>query len=134
MTNMVDPWKTAFDSPSKSPNASVKNGERANPHFSVSVGLTGPKVCFIKHLVSKPLFSVFARIWTGPEKDESSGEWRQWGIEQSTILSRRLVSEAGFDLIDVSSGGNWAAQKIKLGPSYQARSNLSSSFTLCNHF
>jgi len=71
---------------------------------------------------SKPaFFRLSGTDWAeGPEKDESSGEWRQWGVEQSAILSRRLASEAGFDLIDVSSGGNWAAQKIKVGPSYQA--------------
>jgi len=45
--------------------------------------------------------------------------WRQWGIEQSSELARRVVAEAGIDLIDVSSGGLWAAQKIPVGPSYQ---------------
>ena len=34
-------------------------------------------------------------------------------------LARRVVAEAGIDLIDVSSGGLWAAQKIPVGPSYQ---------------
>ncbi|KAF9507052.1 hypothetical protein BS47DRAFT_1489029 [Hydnum rufescens UP504] len=57
----------------------------------------------------------------GLEKDESTGVWRQWGIEQSSMLSHRLASEANVDLINVSSGGNWAAQKIKIGPAYQAR-------------
>jgi len=35
------------------------------------------------------------------------------------MLAHRLASEANVDLIDVSSGGNWAAQKIKIGPAYQ---------------
>jgi len=68
----------------------------------------------------KPLFfRVSAVDWAeGPEKD-ASGEWKQWGIEQSTILSAELQKVAGIDLIDVSSGGNWAAQKIPIGPGYQ---------------
>jgi len=45
--------------------------------------------------------------------------WRQWGVEQSSELARRVVAEAGIDLIDVSSGGLWAAQEIPVGPSYQ---------------
>jgi 2,4-dienoyl-CoA reductase-like NADH-dependent reductase (Old Yellow Enzyme family) len=55
---------------------------------------------------------------TGPEKDKS-GIWKQWGIEQSSELARRAVAEAAIDLIDASSGGLWAAQKIPVGPSYQ---------------
>jgi len=54
----------------------------------------------------------------GPEKDEQTGEWRQWGVEQSTILAGEL-QKVGVDFIDVSSGGNWAAQKIPIGPGYQ---------------
>lgn len=56
---------------------------------------------------------------TGPEQDES-GTYLQWGVAQSTILAAQLVSTAGIDLLDVSSGGNWAEQKIPVGPSYQA--------------
>jgi 2,4-dienoyl-CoA reductase-like NADH-dependent reductase (Old Yellow Enzyme family) len=55
---------------------------------------------------------------TGPEKDKD-GVWKQWGVEQSSELTRRVVAEAGIDLIDVSSGALWAAQKIPVGPSYQ---------------
>ena len=55
---------------------------------------------------------------TGPEKD-ASGIWKQWGVEQSSQLAGRVLAEAGIDLIDVSSGGNWIAQKIPVSPSYQ---------------
>jgi len=67
----------------------------------------------------KPLFyRISASDWAeGPEKNDK-GEWVQWGVEQSIILSRELQN-IGIDLIDVSSGGVWAAQKIKVGPGYQ---------------
>lgn len=67
----------------------------------------------------------------GPEKSES-GEWLQWGIEQSAELSRQLVKEAGIDLIDVSSGGLWAQQKISISPGYQVRFPSSPFFELGN--
>jgi len=68
----------------------------------------------------KPLFiRISGTDWAeGPEKDEN-GMWKQWGLEQSSELVRRVSSEAGIDLVDVSSSGLWAAQKIPVGPSYQ---------------
>ncbi|KZO90306.1 FMN-linked oxidoreductase [Calocera viscosa TUFC12733] len=69
----------------------------------------------------KPIFWRLSAVdWAeGPEKDPATGEWKQWGIEQSTILSAELQKVAGIDLIDVSSGGNWSSQKITIGPGYQ---------------
>ncbi|QRV77882.1 NADH:flavin oxidoreductase/NADH oxidase [Ceratobasidium sp. AG-Ba] len=69
---------------------------------------------------SKPLFfRVSATDWAeGPEKDEKTGEWRSWGIEQTVILAKEL-KKIGVDLIDTSSGGNWVKQKIPIGPGYQ---------------
>ncbi|KAI5453560.1 hypothetical protein NCC49_005386 [Naganishia albida] len=53
------------------------------------------------------------------DKDhEGHGEWRFWGIQQTTILAQKL-KDIGIDLIDVSSGGNYAGQKIPVGPGYQ---------------
>jgi 2,4-dienoyl-CoA reductase-like NADH-dependent reductase (Old Yellow Enzyme family) len=71
------------------------------------------------------------------DKDHAGhGEWRFWcvslfflsscsrlilggrGIQQTTILAKQL-KEIGIDLIDVSSGGNYAGQKIPVGPGYQ---------------
>ncbi|EJT99788.1 NADH:flavin oxidoreductase 1 [Dacryopinax primogenitus] len=68
----------------------------------------------------KPLFWRLSAVdWAeGPEKDEATDEWKQWGIEQSTVLAGEL-QKVGVDLIDVSSGGNWNAQKITIGPGYQ---------------
>ena len=69
----------------------------------------------------KPLFVRFsASDWAeGPEKD-SDGKWLQWGIEQSILLTAEL-KKLGVDMVDVSSGGNWAAQKIPVSPGYQVR-------------
>ncbi|KAF9481664.1 putative NADH:flavin oxidoreductase 1 [Pholiota conissans] len=67
----------------------------------------------------KPLFvRISAADWAeGPEKDDN-GVWKQWGIEQSTILVGKL-RELGIDLLDCSSGGNWVKQKFTLVPGYQ---------------
>ncbi|WVW83904.1 hypothetical protein I302_105926 [Kwoniella bestiolae CBS 10118] len=70
----------------------------------------------------KPLFyRVSATDWLeedlGPERDER-GEWKWWGIEQTTLLARELA-KIGIDLLDVTTGGNDLRQKIKVGPSYQ---------------
>ena len=59
----------------------------------------------------------------GPEKG-ADGEWLQWGIEQTVLLAGEL-KKLGVDLVDVSSGGNWAAQKIPVVPGYQVRHTLS---------
>ena len=69
-------------------------------------------------------FLIFFRLsgtdWADfPEEDESTGEWKQWGVKQSSQLVRLLKEEAGVDLVDVSSGGLWSQQKIPIGPGYQ---------------
>ncbi|GLB35920.1 putative NADH flavin oxidoreductase [Lyophyllum shimeji] len=67
----------------------------------------------------KPLFvRISASDWAeGPEQDEA-GLWRQWDIEQSKIFCGEL-QKLGVDLVDCSSGGNWAQQKIPLKHGYQ---------------
>ena len=69
----------------------------------------------------KPLFvRVSATDWAeGPEQD-SEGKWSQWGVEQTVMFTGEL-KKLGVDLIDVSSGGNWSAQKVIVGPGYQVR-------------
>ena len=64
----------------------------------------------------------------GPEKD-ADGKWLQWGIEQTVLLAGEL-KKLGVDLVDVSSGGNWAAQKIPVVPGYQVRPPLPLSISL----
>jgi 2,4-dienoyl-CoA reductase-like NADH-dependent reductase (Old Yellow Enzyme family) len=50
----------------------------------------------------------------------SASDWFEggWDIEQTVLLCKRL-KDIGIDLIDCSSGGNIAEQKLKLGPGYQ---------------
>ncbi|KAF7436544.1 hypothetical protein PC9H_003377 [Pleurotus ostreatus] len=68
---------------------------------------------------SKPLFvRISASDWAeGPEKGED-GNWAQWGIEQSTVYVGEML-KLGIDLVDCSSGGNWAKQKIPYEHGYQ---------------
>jgi 2,4-dienoyl-CoA reductase-like NADH-dependent reductase (Old Yellow Enzyme family) len=55
--------------------------------------------------------------WAGDERDEQ-GSWLAWGLEQSKIFTRE-VQKIGVDLIHISSGANYAKQKIPIGPGYQ---------------
>ena len=50
----------------------------------------------------------------------SATDWKEggWDLEQSVELARRLSSH-GVDLVDCSSGGAVADQKITVGPGYQ---------------
>jgi len=50
----------------------------------------------------------------------SASDWKEggWNLEQSIAFAHEL-KELGVDMIDVSSGGNAADQKIVLGPGYQ---------------
>lgn len=66
-------------------------------------------------------YRISATDWAEtPEKDESGEEegWLQWGIEQNKVLVGELV-KLGVDFVDVSTGGNWAGQKIPVGNNYQ---------------
>ncbi|EGO05331.1 hypothetical protein SERLA73DRAFT_174441 [Serpula lacrymans var. lacrymans S7.3] len=69
----------------------------------------------------KPLFvRISATDWAeGPEMDDS-GNWRQWGIEQSKVFVGEM-EKLGVDLVDASSGGNWVKQRISLGHGYQVQ-------------
>ena len=50
----------------------------------------------------------------------SASDWKEggWDVEQSIAFASEL-KDIGIDMIDVSSGGNAADQKIVLGPGYQ---------------
>lgn len=50
----------------------------------------------------------------------SASDWKDggWDIEQSVELAK-LVRDRGVDLVDCSSGGGVADQKIAIGPGYQ---------------
>ncbi|KAK7064069.1 Nadh:flavin oxidoreductase nadh oxidase [Favolaschia claudopus] len=61
----------------------------------------------------KPLFvRIGATDWAeGPEKAED-GTWLQWGMEQSIVWAEKMLQWGVIDLIDCSSGGNWAKQIV----------------------
>ncbi|KAI0042481.1 FMN-linked oxidoreductase [Auriscalpium vulgare] len=67
----------------------------------------------------RPLFvRLSGTDWAeGPERGDD-GKWKQWGIEQTKAFSGELL-KAGADLIDMSTGGNWSAQKIPVAPGFQ---------------
>lgn len=52
----------------------------------------------------------------GPEVQ--NGEYKWWGIEQTTIFAQKL-KDIGIDLLDVSSGGNDVRGGYPVGPNYQ---------------
>jgi 2,4-dienoyl-CoA reductase-like NADH-dependent reductase (Old Yellow Enzyme family) len=54
----------------------------------------------------------------GPEKNDK-GEYIQWGIEQSKVYCAEAVKLGYVDFLDISAGGNWNEQKIKVTPGYQ---------------
>ena len=114
--NLAAPSRTNSVLFSKSVNVHEKPGARRGPSSFDSVVLIGLKVSI--SLLGCVEQSLIKCLLIGPEKD-ASGIWKQWGVEQSSQLARRAVAEAGIDLIDVSSGGNWVAQKIPARPSYQ---------------
>jgi len=59
---------------------------------------------------------VFVRISATDWAPESAGA--SWDLPQSVEFAKLLKSE-GVDLIDVSTGGNYFAQQIPVGPGYQ---------------
>lgn len=75
----------------------------------------------IKEIVPKKV-AVFVRIsateWDPAGEKDKDGNWQSWGIEQSIILAKEF-KKLGVDLLDVSSGGNFSGQQIKIGPGYQ---------------
>lgn len=79
----------------------------------------------------KPLFyRISATDWAETPEKSDSGEWLQWGPEQNAVLVGELI-KLGVDLVDVSTGGNWAGQKIPVGPYYQVGHCF--RLTLCLH-
>ncbi|KAJ7269332.1 NADH:flavin oxidoreductase 2 [Mycena haematopus] len=74
----------------------------------------------------KPLFVRISAVdWAeGPEK-AADGTWAQWGIEQSILWVGEMLRLGVVDLVDCSSGGNWAQQHIgprvdgEIVPGYQ---------------
>ncbi|KAI0697546.1 FMN-linked oxidoreductase [Cytidiella melzeri] len=72
-----------------------------------------------KAWADKPLFvRLSATDWAEFPEQDSDGQWKQWGIEQSKIFVGEL-KKLGVDLVDCSTGGNYVKQSIPLSPGYQ---------------
>jgi 2,4-dienoyl-CoA reductase-like NADH-dependent reductase (Old Yellow Enzyme family) len=67
-----------------------------------------------------PNMPVFLRISATEWLEESLPNEPSWTVEDTVRLSKALADQGAIDLIDVSSGGNHLAQKIKGGPGFQA--------------
>lgn len=67
-----------------------------------------------------PNYPVFIRISATEWLEESKAGEPSWTVKDSVELAKRLADQGAVDLIDVSSGGNHPAQKIKAGPAFQA--------------
>ena len=50
---------------------------------------------------------------------EESQDIESWKVEDTVKLAE-IIAGMGVDFLDVSSGGNHPAQKVKTGPGYQA--------------
>ncbi|KAG9088658.1 hypothetical protein FRC06_001934 [Ceratobasidium sp. 370] len=75
---------------------------------------------YLLHSFYSPLSNNPTDWAEGSEKDEKTEEWKSWGIEQTVELAKELKMP-GVDVIDTSSGGNWAKQSIPVGPGYQVQ-------------
>lgn len=62
------------------------------------------------------LLRISATDWLEEQKDTFPESW----TVEDTVRLAPLLAEHGVDLLDVSSGGNNPAQRIKGGPGYQA--------------
>ncbi|KAF3401242.1 NADPH dehydrogenase afvA [Talaromyces pinophilus] len=67
-----------------------------------------------------PNYPVFLRISATEWVEESLAGQPSWTVEESVKLAKALVDQGAIDLLDVSSGGNNSAQKIKGGPAFQS--------------
>lgn len=67
-----------------------------------------------------PNYPVFLRISATEWVEESKPGEPSWTVQESVKLAKALVDQGAVDLLDVSSGGNNSAQKIKSGPAFQA--------------
>ncbi|BCR91139.1 NADH:flavin oxidoreductase/NADH oxidase [Aspergillus chevalieri] len=66
-----------------------------------------------------PQVPVFLRVSATDWLEESLPE-ESWRVEDSVRFAEALAAQGAVDLIDVSSGGVHAAQKVKSGPGFQA--------------
>ncbi|GKZ21751.1 hypothetical protein AbraIFM66951_008786 [Aspergillus brasiliensis] len=66
-----------------------------------------------------PNMPIFLRVSASDWLEETLPE-QSWGIEDTIKFAQALADQGAIDLIDISSGGVHAAQKVKSGPLFQA--------------
>lgn len=67
-----------------------------------------------------PNMPVFLRVSATEWLEEVQPNEPSWRVEDTVELAKALAEQGQVDLLDISSGGNNAAQKIKAGPGFQA--------------
>ncbi|KAJ5576901.1 hypothetical protein N7535_003827 [Penicillium sp. DV-2018c] len=77
------------------------------------------EIAQITREVVGPDVPVFLRISASDWLEETLPE-QSWRIEDTVRFAKKLVMQGAIDLIDISSGGVHAAQRIKSGPAFQA--------------
>ncbi|EPQ60402.1 NADH flavin oxidoreductase 1 [Gloeophyllum trabeum ATCC 11539] len=102
-----------------SPLSNVRTDQHGGPSLENRMRFPLRLIARVRAAWAKPLFvRLSASDWADGPEQRADGSWAQWGIEQSKTFVARL-REIGIDLVDVSSGGNHAAQRIPLGEGYQ---------------
>lgn len=66
-----------------------------------------------------PNMPVFLRVSATDWLENNTSEKQGWSLEDTVEFSRALAKQGAIDLIDISSGGVHAAQKITSGPAFQ---------------
>ncbi|KAF7715328.1 NADH:flavin oxidoreductase/NADH oxidase family protein [Penicillium ucsense] len=66
-----------------------------------------------------PNMPVFLRVSATDWLEDHVSERQGWSLEDTVEFSRALAKQGAIDLIDISSGGVHAAQKITSGPAFQ---------------
>lgn len=66
-----------------------------------------------------PNIPVFLRVSATDWLENSMPEEKGWKLEDAVEFARALAEQGAIDLIDISSGGVHAAQKVSAGPGFQ---------------
>ncbi|KAH8705045.1 putative NADH-dependent flavin oxidoreductase [Talaromyces proteolyticus] len=78
------------------------------------------EIAQITREVVGPNVPVFLRVSATEWLEEVKPNEPSWRIEDTVRLAKVLAEQGAIDLIDISSGGNNAAQKIHGGPAFQS--------------
>ncbi|RFU23731.1 hypothetical protein B7463_g12607, partial [Scytalidium lignicola] len=105
---------TSFMSP-----VSNKRTDEYGGSFENRVRLSLEIAALVRENVPKDI-PIFLRISATEWLEESMPEEHSWKLEDTIEFAKLLVDSGNVDVIDISTGGNHPAQKIKGGPAYQS--------------